>query len=101
MKIRKGDQVHILSGKDRGKRGVVLAVLPEAERVIVEGVNLVKRHRKPKSNTEKGERVEKPAPLHVSKVMLVDATTGKPTRVGFVFEGKTKVRVAKQSGKHV
>lgn len=101
MKIKKGDQVQILSGKDRGKRGVVLAVLPKEDRVLVEGVNVVKRHVKAKSSTEKGERIEKPAPLHVSKVMLVDKTTGKPTRVGYTFEGSTKVRIGRKSGKQV
>lgn len=101
MKIKKGDQVHVLSGKDRGKRGTVLLVLPQEERVVVEGVNVVKRHRRAKSNTEKGERIEKPAPIHVSKVMLVDKETGKPTRVGYTFEGKTKVRVSRKSGKQL
>lgn len=101
MKIKKGDQVQILSGKDRGKRGTVVLVLPQAERVVVEGVNMVKRHRKPKSTTEKGERIEKAAPLHVSKVMLVDKDTGQPTRIGYRFEGNEKVRVSKRSGKTI
>ncbi len=101
MKIKKGDQVQILSGKDRGKRGTVVLVLPEAERVVVEGVNIVKRHRRAKTNTEKGERIEKAAPIHVSNVMLVDKETGKPTRVGYKFEGKEKVRVSKRSGKTI
>lgn len=101
MKIKKGDQVQILSGKDRGKRGMVLLVLPQEERVVVEGVNVVKRHRRPKSSTEKGERIEKAAPIHVSNVMLVDKETGKPTRVGYKFEGKEKMRISKQSGKTI
>jgi large subunit ribosomal protein L24 len=101
MKIKKGDQVQILSGKDRGKRGTVILALPQEGRVVVEGINIVKRHRRAKSNTEKGERIEKPAPIHASKVMLVDKETGKPTRVGFKFEGKTKVRVSRQSGKQL
>lgn len=101
MKIKKGDQVQILSGKDRGKRGTVILALPQEGRVVVEGINIVKRHRRAKSNTEKGERIEKPAPLHASKVMLIDKETGKPTRVGFTFEGKTKVRVSRQSGKQL
>ncbi len=101
MKIKKGDQVQILSGKDRGKRGTVVLVLPEAERVVVEGDNIVKRHRRAKTNTEKGERIEKAAPIHVSNVMLVDKETGKPTRDGYKFEGKEKVRVSKRSGKTI
>lgn len=101
MKIKKGDQVQILSGKDRGKRGTVVLVLPAAERVVVEGANIVKRHVRAKSNTEKGERIEKAAPIHVSNVMLIDKETGKPTRVGYKFEGKEKVRVSKRSGKTI
>lgn len=101
MKIKKGDQVHILSGKDRGKRGVVLLALPQEGKVVVEGVNIVKRHRRAKSSTEKGERIEKPAPLAVSKVMLVDKETGKPTRVGYKLEGDTKIRIGKRSKKQV
>ncbi len=101
MKIKKGDQVQILSGKDRGKRGTVVLVLPQEEHVVVEGINIVKRHRRAKSNTEKGERIEKAAPIHVSNVMLVDKETGKPTRVGYKFEGKEKVRVSKRSGKTI
>ncbi len=101
MKIKKGDQVQILSGKDRGKRGTVLLALPQDGRVVVDGVNVVKRHQRAKSSTEKGERIEKPAPIHVSKVMLIDKETGKPTRVGYKFEGKEKVRVSKRSGKSI
>lgn len=101
MKIKKGDQVQVLSGKDRGKRGTVVLAFPQANRVVVEGVNLVKRHQKPKSSTDKGERIEKPAAFHVSKVMLIDKETGKPGRVGYRFEGKTKVRVNKQSRQSV
>ncbi|TXH00873.1 MAG: 50S ribosomal protein L24 [Candidatus Moraniibacteriota bacterium] len=101
MKIKKGDQVQILSGKDRGKRGTVVLVLPQEDRVVVEGVNIMKRHTRAKSDTEKGERIEKPAPLHVSNVMLVDKETGKPTRVGYRFEGTEKVRVSKRSGKPI
>lgn len=101
MKIKKGDQVYILSGKDRGKRGMVILALPQESRVVVEGINLVKRHQRAKSGTDKGERIEKPAPLHVSKVMLVDKEIGKPTRVGYAFEGGVKIRVNKQSRKQV
>ncbi len=101
MKIKKGDQVEIIAGKDRGKRGKVIQVLATAERVVVEGANLIKRHRKPRKEGEKGERIERPAPLHVSNVMLVCSETGKPTRVGYRIEGNEKVRVSKKSGKTV
>jgi large subunit ribosomal protein L24 len=99
MKIKKGDQVEIIAGKDRGKRGKVMQVLPSESRVVVEGANLVKRHRKPRKEGEKGERIERPAPLHVSNVMLVCPETGKPTRIGYRIEGGEKVRISKKSGK--
>lgn len=98
MKLKKGDQVQVMTGKDRGKRGAILRVFPERDQVLVEGVNVVKRHRKPKSEREKGERIEKPAPLHASNVLLLDPKDGQPTRVGYRVEGREKVRVAKRSG---
>lgn len=99
MKIKKGDQVEIIAGKDRGKRGKVIQVLAAESRVVVEGANLIKRHRKPRKEGEKGERIERPAPLHVSNVMVVCPETGKPTRIGYRIEGEEKVRVSKRSGK--
>lgn len=99
MKIHKGDQVEIVAGKDRGKRGVVLRVLPVTERVIVKGANIAKRHRKARKEGEKGERVEMEASIHISNVMLLDPETNKPTRVGYRIEGSEKVRFAKRSGK--
>lgn len=101
MKIKKGDQVVIMAGKDRGKRGKVIQILASQDRVVVEGANLIKRHRKPRKEGEKGERIERPAPMHVSNVMLVCPETGKPTRVGYRIEGGEKVRVSKKSGKAV
>ncbi len=101
MKIKKGDQVVIMAGKDRGKRGKVVQILASQDRVVVEGANLIKRHRKPRKEGEKGERIERPAPMHVSNVMLVCPETGKPTRVGYRIEGGEKVRVSKKSGKAV
>jgi large subunit ribosomal protein L24 len=99
MKIKKGDQVEIIAGKDRGKRGAVIRVFPSVERVIVEGLNIAKRHRKTKREGEKGERVEIPMPIHVSNCMVVDSETGKRSRVGYAVNGNEKVRVAKKSGK--
>lgn len=101
MKIKKGDQVQVIAGKDRGKRGAVTRVFPEADRVVVEGVNIGKRHRKAKTAGEKGERVEMAMPIHVSNVMLVDPETGKPTRIGYQMNGAEKVRVSKKSGKTI
>ena len=97
-KIKKGDTVIILSGKDKGKKGEVTRAIPAEERVVVSGVNLVSRHRKPSQGNPQGgiDRVE--APLHVSKVAIADPKTGKPSRVGFKMVDGKKVRVAKKSG---
>ncbi len=104
MHIRKGDQVVVISGKDKGKRGRVLRVVSEKERAIVEGVNLIKKHSKanPRQGI-KGGIVEREAPVHVAKLMLIDPQTGKPTRVGHKFlespDGRRiKVRIARRSG---
>lgn len=101
MKIKKGDQVEVISGKDRGKRGEVLAVLVQSEKVIVKGANIMKRHIKAKRDGQSGERIEKEAPIHVSNVMLVCKETNKPTRIGYKMEGEEKVRVSKRSGKTI
>ena len=96
-KIKKGDKVIVLSGKDKGKTGEVSKVLPKEDRVVVSGVNTVKRHQRPTQTTPGGIE-EKDAPIHISNVTLVDPKTGEPTRVGFKVEGDKKVRVAKKSG---
>ena len=97
-KIRKGDEVIVIAGKDKGKEGVVLRVLPAKDRVVVKGVNVVKKHQKPNNANPNGGIVEFEAPIHVSNVMLIDPSTNEPTRVGFkVVDGK-KVRVSKKSG---
>jgi len=98
-KIRKGDQVHVLAGRDRGKRGEVLSVSPADERAVVRGINMVKRHQKPRGMNAPGGIVEKEASIHLSNLSLVDPSSDKPTRVGFktLDDGK-KVRVAKRSG---
>lgn len=98
-RIRKDDTVVIIAGKDKGKSGRVLMVLPKEERVVVEGLNLVKRHTAPNVTHPNGGVVSKEAPLHLSNVALRDPKTGKPTRVGFKTNDKgVKVRVAKGSG---
>jgi len=97
-KIKKGDFVVVLTGKDKGKKGEVLRSLPSASRVVVQGVNMVKRHTRP-TQMSAGGIVEKEAPIHVSNVAHVDPKDGKPTRVGFkTLEDGRKVRVAKLSG---
>ena len=96
-KIKKGDRVVILAGKDKGRQGAVLKVMPKEERVVVEGLNLVQRHTRPTKADPQGGIKSKEAALHVSNVAIVDSK-GKPTRVGFRVEGDKKVRVAKTTG---
>ncbi len=97
-RIKKGDEVVILAGKDKGKTGTVLEVRPADERVLVEGLNIVKRHTRPRPPSEPGGVIEKPAPIHWSNVALVDPKLHLPTRVRFVEEDGKKVRVAARSG---
>ena len=98
IKIKKGDEVIIVTGKDKGKKGTVLEVLPMESRVKVQGVNLVKRHRRPTQTAPGGiDSVE--ASMHISNVAHVDPESGKATRVGYRLEEGNKVRVAKASGK--
>lgn len=96
MKIRKGDQVQILSGKDRGKRGKVLRTLPKSGKLVVEGLNLVKRHKRPRKSGEKGQRIEIPAPVQISKIMIICPHCGKVTRVGYKIAEKNKMRICKK-----
>ena len=103
MHVAKDDTVVVLSGKYRGKMGRVLRVIPDAGKVVVEHVNMIKRHTRP--NPQKGVQggiVEREAPIHASKVMVVDPGSGKPTRVGhkFLADGK-KVRIARRSGEMI
>ena len=97
-KIRKGDEVIVISGRDRGKKGSVLRVIPTEDRVVVQGVNMVKRHTR-QSMRQQGGIVEKETPIHISNISLVDPKSGKATRVGYKFlDDGRKVRFAKASG---
>ena len=96
-KIKKGDRVVVLAGKDKGRQGTVSKVLPKDERVVVEGLNMVQRHTRPSQGDPQGGIKNKEAPLHVSNVAVVDSK-GKPTRVGFRMDGDKKVRFAKTTG---
>ena len=103
MKVRKGDEILVIAGNDRGKRGKVLKVFPTEDRVIVEGIRFVKRHMKPGPKVPQGGIVEREGKLHVSNVKVIDPKSGKPTRIGHkvveVEGGKQRrVRVAKVSG---
>ncbi|HEX7943302.1 MAG TPA: 50S ribosomal protein L24 [Phenylobacterium sp.] len=96
-KIKKGDRVVVLTGKDKGRQGAVLKVLPKDERVVVEGLNMVQRHTRPTQMDPQGGIKNKEASLHLSNVAVVDSK-GKATRVGFRMEGDKKVRFAKTTG---
>jgi large subunit ribosomal protein L24 len=96
-KIKKGDRVVLLAGRDKGRQGAVIKVMPKEERVIVEGLNMVKRHTKASQTDPQGGIKNKEASVHVSNVAVVDSK-GNPTRVGFRFEGEKKVRFAKTTG---
>ena len=97
-KIKKGDRVVVLAGKDKGRQGLVLKVAPKDSRVLVAGVNMVKRHTRPTQADPQGGIKNKEAALHISNVAFVDPKSGEPTRVGFRMDGDHKVRVAKKSG---
>ena len=97
-RIRKGDRVVLLSGKDKGKSGVVLEVRPGEQRALVEGVNIMKRHTKPRPPNEPGGVIERPAPIHLSNLALIDPKDNRPTRVRIQEIDGVRVRVAARSG---
>jgi large subunit ribosomal protein L24 len=98
MKLRKGDQVRVLAGKDIGKEGEVTRVLPDRDRVIVEGINLAKRHQKPTRSTMQGGIIDKDMPIHVSNLAILCSRCG-PTRIGYRFNPDgAKVRVCRKCG---
>ncbi len=101
MKFKKGDEIEVITGKDRGKRGKIVRVILKDEKIVVDGVNVMKKHVKARRDGAKGERIELPFPIHVSNAMLVCPHTGKPTRIGYKIEGKEKVRVSRKSGKSI
>ena len=98
QKIKRGDRVVVLSGKDKGKHGEVTKSMPKEGKVIVSGVNIITRHKKPTQTNPQGGLEKAEAPLHVSKVAIQDPKTGKPTRVRFETRDGNKVRVAARSG---
>jgi large subunit ribosomal protein L24 len=98
LHVKKGDKVQVISGKDKGKQGVILEAYPSRERVLVEGVNIVKKHSKPSQLNPQGGIIEMEAPIHVSNVMPLDPKTNEPTRVGYKIVDGKKVRIAKKTG---
>lgn len=96
MKIKKGDTVLIISGKDKGRKGKVLEVLTSEARILVEGLNLMKKHVKPKKQGEKGQIVQLPGPIFSSAVKIICPKCAKPARIGYKIEGKNKYRICKK-----
>ncbi len=99
MKIKKGDRVVVLSGKDRGKEGVVMRAIPKDDKVIVEGVNVAKKHQRPTRMTMQGGIIDKDMPMHVSNVAIISPGDGKPTRVAYRFDDDgQKIRICRRTG---
>ncbi len=98
MRIKKGNTVLIISGKDKGKKGKALEVLSKEGKILVEGVNLMKKHQKPKKTGEKGQIIQLPKPIDVSNVKLICLKCGKPTRIGYKIVEKKKYRTCKKCG---
>ncbi|MBI5817057.1 MAG: 50S ribosomal protein L24 [Candidatus Yonathbacteria bacterium] len=98
MNIKKGDNVIIIAGKDKGKKGKVVRALPADFKVVVEGVNMRKKHQRAGKGRQKGQTIEITMPIHVSNVMIEDPKTGKPTRIGKKVAGGKRIRIAKKSG---
>jgi large subunit ribosomal protein L24 len=101
LHIKKGDEVIILAGKDKGQKGKVLKVFVKEERVLVEGVNMVSKSAKPSAKNPQGGIIKQEAPIHISNVSLIDPKSGKATRVAIKHEGKNVIRVAKKSGEEI
>lgn len=101
MKIHKGDQVLIISGKDRGKKSKVLKSSPKEGRVLVEGVNLRKKHVRPRRAGEKGQIIEIPAPVHISNLKLICSKCGKAVRTGYQIKERKKHRICKKCGQEI
>ena len=98
MKLRKGDEVEVLAGKDIGRRGAVMRVLPGADKVIVDRVNIAKKHQKPTKATMQGGIIDKEMPIHVSNVGIVCRACRKPPRPGYRFDGARKIRICRKCG---
>src|SRR5699024_12681438 len=96
MHVKQGDTVKVLSGKDKGKQGTVLGVNSKSERIVVEGVNVVKKHAKPSQENPQGGILNIEAPIHVSNVLPIDPKTGEPTRVGYEIKDGKKIRTSKK-----
>jgi len=101
MKLKKGDNVIIIAGKDKGKKGKVVAVLVSKNKVVVEGINMMKKHQRPKKSGEKGTKINIAMPIHVSNVMIVDPKTGLGTRIKKKKVNDRMIRITKKSGQEI
>ena len=101
LHIKKGDTVYVNAGNDKGKIGKVLSVIPDKDRAIVEGINMVSKHTKPNANQPQGGIIKREAGIHVSNLQLIDPASQKPTRIGRKFVDGKKVRYAKKSGEEI
>jgi large subunit ribosomal protein L24 len=101
MKVKKNDTVLIISGKYRGRKGKILKAFPKKDKVLIEGVNLRKKHQKPKKTGDKGEIIEIPAPIHISNVKIICPKCKKATRIGYRIEGGEKYRICKKCDKTI
>ena len=102
IKLKKGDRVRVLTGKDRGKEGVIMRVLPKDNKVIVDGVNVAKKHQKARTATSQGGIIDKDMPIPVPNVALLSPSDGKPTRVGYkVLDDGTKIRICRRTGAEI
>ena len=101
LHIRKGDEVIILAGKDKGQKGKVLKVFIKEQRALVEGVNMVSKSAKPSAKNPQGGIIKQEAPIHISNLSLIDPKSGKATRVAIKHDGKNVIRIAKKSGEEI
>ena len=101
LHIKKGDTVYVNAGNDKGKTGKVLSVIPDKDRAIVEGINMVSKHTKPNANQPQGGIIKREAGIHISNLQLIDSASQKPTRIGRKFVDGKKVRYAKKSGEEI
>ena len=101
MKIKKGDNIIVIAGKDKGKKGKVVRALPADSRVVVEGINMRKKHQRAGKGRQKGQIIDIAMPIHISNVMIEDPKTGKPTRIGKRIAGGKRIRIAKKSGTEI
>ena len=101
MKLKKGDNIIVIAGKDKGKKGKIVSVLVDKNKVVVEGINMMKKHQRPRKSGEKGSVIDKAMPIHASNVQVVDSKTGVRSRVGKKEVGGKMIRITKKSGQEI